>query len=571
MTDLKLSLRHFLLAILLFVLAGILLTRANLAERDKKQKTPRGIRGQISKEADETDLAEAKQFYFESRADLLRNRRASQCGSGLGLNNDESKANRHLVRLRDKLISDYKQRGAFPPAEYFFAAKPHIESTELFQILREMPKGGILHIHTSSTGRASWVVENAASRPNCYVYWEDDNGDHLKGQLGFYESGSEPTGFRPVQQVRDEVADFDQQLLGLITLGEQDARAPDVWKRFGDIFHRLHGFLHYQPVFLDYYRDAFETLLNDNIQYVELRAGLGTLYDLTGKKWTPLESVGFFKQVRNRVREKHPEFDLKLIASFYREADRQSVWENLKQTMELRNIHPNFVIGYDLVGEEDTGHTTLYYLDDWLRLRTLEHEYRIDLPFYFHDGESDWPDDENLYDAYLLGCRRIGHGFALFRSPHLEQDIVKAGIALEVCPVSNQVLHYVGDLRIHPAAGYLARGVPCVIGSDDPAIFGNEGLSYDFWEAVVAWELDLKAVKQLVLNSFQYSAMTQQEKDLAEASWEKKWEEFIKSVLARAENAEAGGGETGGDETGSTKAATGGRATIKPRPVVAPQ
>ena len=96
------------------------------------------------------------------------------------------------------------------------------------------------------------------------------------------------------------------------------------------------------------------------------------------------------------------------------------------------------------------------------------------------------------------------------------------------------------DLRIHPASGYLTRNVPCVISSDDPAILGNEGLSYDFWEAMVAWELDLKAIKQLVLNSFQYSAMTPEEKEIALAAWRQKWDAFIQSVLDEAETPEAG-------------------------------
>jgi adenosine deaminase CECR1 len=69
--------------------------------------------------------------------------------------------------------------------------------------------------------------------------------------------------------------------------------------------------------------------------------------------------------------------------------------------------------------------------------------------------------------------------------------------------------------------------VPCVLGKDDPGIFGNDGLTYDYWEAVVAWNLDLRAVKQLALNSLMYSAMTEAEKRVAIEHWQKSWDRWI--------------------------------------------
>jgi adenosine deaminase CECR1 len=109
----------------------------------------------------------------------------------------------------------------------------------------------------------------------------------------------------------------------------------------------------------------------------------------------------------------------------------------------------------------------------------------------------------------------------------LEHLLIEREVPLEVCPISNQVLRYVGDLRVHPASGYLRRGVPCVISSDDPGIFGYEGLSYDFWEAFMAWKLSLAQLKQLALNLIFFSAMTDVEKNRARKVWETKWHSFI--------------------------------------------
>ena len=103
----------------------------------------------------------------------------------------------------------------------------------------------------------------------------------------------------------------------------------------------------------------------------------------------------------------------------------------------------------------------------------------------------------------------------------------EADMAIEVCPVSNQVLRFVSDLRDHPALSYFLNGIPVTLSSDDPTIFGNHGLSYDFWAAAISWKLDLRALKKLASNSLQYSALQGQEKLDAVARWEKAWEAFI--------------------------------------------
>jgi adenosine deaminase CECR1 len=82
-------------------------------------------------------------------------------------------------------------------------------------------------------------------------------------------------------------------------------------------------------------------------------------------------------------------------------------------------------------------------------------------------------------------------------------------------------------LRTHPAAGYLNAGIQCVLASDDPLYFGNDGLTFDFWEATIAWNLDLKSLKRFARNSIIYSGLDAQSKEHLMNHWNQEWDRFI--------------------------------------------
>jgi adenosine deaminase CECR1 len=98
----------------------------------------------------------------------------------------------------------------------------------------------------------------------------------------------------------------------------------------------------------------------------------------------------------------------------------------------------------------------------------------IDLPFIFHAGETlntGTPVDQNLFDAILLNSKRIGHGFALPKHPRAMQLVKDKGIALEICPISNEVLHLCSTIREHVLPILLANNIPCTINGDNGTFY----------------------------------------------------------------------------------------------------
>jgi len=72
------------------------------------------------------------------------------------------------------------------------------------------------------------------------------------------------------------------------------------------------------------------------------------------------------------------------------------------------------------------------------------------------------------------------------------------------------VLGYCKDLRTHPIKQMAAIGVQFTINSDDPGLFGYEGVTLDYVYAVGAWELSIRDLKKVSLNGIKYASISEE-------------------------------------------------------------
>ncbi|XP_035002833.2 adenosine deaminase 2-A isoform X2 [Hippoglossus stenolepis] len=470
-----------------------------------------------------------------AQRDLLMRQEASrQTGGRVALTAAEQKLGAYLHRQKEQEMS----AAQFPPAIHFFKAKPLIQKSSIFKLLQKMPKGAALHIHSSTLVGVDWLVKNVTYRPHCYICFTWDNS------VRFLFSDRQPFPrwdcfyWQLLETLRAKIGDptsFDSSLMQHLTLFTEDPdnEYPDqdvVWEKFEKAFIAAAGLITHAPVLRDYFYKGLEELHQDNIMYLELRSGISKTYELDGTIHDKVWTLKTFQEVTKKFVDDHPDFlGARIIISVHRALSVSEVKEAIKEAIQLQKNFPDVVAGFDMVGREDSGRSLWYFRE----ALSIPADLGVTLPYFFHAGETDDEGtdvDQNILDALLFNTTRIGHGYALAHHLLAKELSRRRNVAVELCPISNQVLKLVSDLRNHPAAVLMSEGHPMVISSDDPSLFSTTGLSYDFYQAFVGiggLTANVGTLKELALNSIRYSSLPAHLKDRGRVMWQNQWDAFI--------------------------------------------
>jgi len=362
-----------------------------------------------------------------------------------GIKAQERAAALVLARARASFLARYAADPDRPFTTTFMAFRRELRRSALFRTLQSMPKGGLLHVHATGISTAEWVVDRAFTEPHTYVYWGAASETWVRGQLMVFPHDDAPDGFVSAAEFERTVAHPRRTLLRLVTFGPEGESVPDIWREFEAVFQRLDAFVSYRPVFVAYYRHSFLTLARDGVQFVEIHTGMDPLTLPDGGTVEDLGVLAAYRRALAGVRARFPGFGLRIILCTWRGATLEQAAAQLARQRALQAAAPRILHGFDIVGEEDDGNSNAFFAPV---LTTLPR-----VPLYLHAGESLSAADTNVEGALDLGALRIGHGLNMDLFPGLEDRVREAGVTLEVCPISNQELRYVPDLRRHPATG----------------------------------------------------------------------------------------------------------------------
>ncbi|KAK1237154.1 hypothetical protein MKX07_006033 [Trichoderma sp. CBMAI-0711] len=253
---------------------------------------------------------------------------------------------------------------------------------------------------------------------------------------------------------------------------------------FGKNFVRavtvIRSMLGYETAYREHFRRALWKFAQDGIMYAEIRVALDYGFFIRSgdgiRDIKQREALQILQEVLRKETPKiraagHLFYGAKFIYACMRSSSRDATLWCMINCIEMKQLFPDLICGFDSQGQEDTGHPLSYWVPDLLEMRAKITALNIDLSFILHAGETldhGGETDSNLYDAILLDTKRIGHGFSITKHPLLMQICKERRIAIETCPISNEVLGLVPTTKSHHLPVLLANCVPCTVNSDDP-------------------------------------------------------------------------------------------------------
>ncbi|KAG4431778.1 hypothetical protein IFR05_012735 [Cadophora sp. M221] len=474
--------------------------------------------------------------------------------------------------------------------EHFLGNVDLINKTELFKITKKMPKGAHLHIHFNSCLLARFLIKQARNIEAMYIRstlplticqnWADSRisfmvmTSHEATYIKDSESNEKSVGlgnvfdeqyvsnrwmsykeFQRLFSFRDDFSRKWQQTTGAeawlemkMHILEEEAHGTrqtsrGIWEKFNHRTQMMKGLFAYESAFRNYTRACIMDFVQDNIQYAEIRPNFMATNSLkTDDGVNSIGNEGIMKiideELQNtmaQINESEQYFGgMKVIYCTPRSFKKEQVEASLNECIDLKLKFRHLLCGFDLVGHEEMGNELRHFIPEFLNFRRECDAQKLDLPFLFHCGETLQVGDKvdgNLFDAVLLKSKRIGHGYAIARHPLIMEKFKEKGIAIESCPISNEILGLTPSIASHHLPILLANNVPCTINSDN-GTFYRSSLSHDFYQVMIGSEtMSLQGWKQLAKWSLEHSCMDPEQLKAVTAEWTRKWDEFCQWIV----------------------------------------
>ena len=403
---------------------------------------------------------------------LARNELESVNDHSALLSNKEQVVSIFLEKIKLDEFADTLSN--FFPARTIETELKKILNRDLYNQLKRLPKGGNLHMHEFQMLDRTKFLEMVFALPEYeYLHICDKGNDPICAQQPAscncksfdlrYFKVSAPHGWIRVKGSNWTIEEIvgNTTLTNILNSQKEKVYATDTGARWAlannaGVFSFYQSLRNYNNTRFNYLKACLDSALAENVQVVEFRRGaFGTLFyfDDEGNEMpiSDVEELRMLEQFKAEYLANNPRLiDFVFIIYGYRLNSREIVMKDVQTAISLASLYPDLIRGYDLVGEEDAGHTLLFQRDSLIEGFNFSQVSKDAFNLVLHTAETSWPGDlptndegatlSNAYDAILLKTKRIGHGLGLIKTPSLYQYLIKRKIAVEVCPASNQIL-----------------------------------------------------------------------------------------------------------------------------------
>jgi len=265
----------------------------------------------------------------------------------------------------------------------------------------------------------------------------------------------------------------------------RSAYAFDDLPSFLRVYYEGMGVLRTEQDFYDLATAYFRKARSQNVVYAEV------FFDPQAHTTRGIPFATVIEGIRRAQEDADAELGLRsrLIMCFLRDLSAESAAETLEQSLPYRD----WIVGVGLDSDEK-GNPPRKFADVFARARG--EGYRLTMHCDVDQESSIAHIRQCLHE---IGVERIDHGVNALEDDAVVDELVRRGIGLTVCPISNA---YVTDgLKAREVKELLDRGVHVTVNSDDPAYFPGY-MSENVAAVQDAVGLTRDEVAQLARNAF---------------------------------------------------------------------
>ena len=274
---------------------------------------------------------------------------------------------------------------------------------------------------------------------------------------------------------------------------------------FLDIYYAGANVLVYEQDFYDLAWAYFEKCAEDRVVHTEM------FFDPQTHTERGVEFATVIAGLKRACQDAQQKLGIsfQLIMCFLRHLSEEKAFETLEQALPFKD--EIIAVGLD---SSEVGHPPAKFERVFAKAR------EAGFLIVAHAGEEGPP--EYIWEALdLLKVNRIDHGVRSEEDKQLMARLIAEKMPLTVCPLSNLKLCVVNDMKEHNIRRLLQQGVHVTVNSDDPSYFGGY-MNDNFIAIQQALDLSNQELKQLAINSFEASFISDQEKQ--------KWIAEIKKI-----------------------------------------